>query len=78
MNQNDGLIKFGQSILWSMAMLKKEITFIVTMVNIECYKPNHCMVTSWKNNTLTYNGQARFPCFFRSISKFPTRNKAPL
>ena len=33
MNQNDGLIKFGQSILWSMAMLKREITFIVTMVN---------------------------------------------
>ena len=34
MNQNDGLIKFGQSISWSMAMLKREITFIVTMVNI--------------------------------------------
>ena len=33
MNQNVGLIKFGQSILWSMAMLKREITFIVTMVN---------------------------------------------
>ena len=33
MNQNDGLIKFGQSILWSMAMLKREITFIVTMIN---------------------------------------------
>ena len=33
MNQNDGLIKFGQSILWYMAMLKREITFIVTMVN---------------------------------------------
>ena len=33
MNQNDGLIKSGQSILWSMAMLKREITFIVTMVN---------------------------------------------
>ena len=33
MNQNDGLIKFGQSILWSMAMLKREITFLVTMVN---------------------------------------------
>ena len=32
-NQNDGLIKFGQSILWSMAMLKREITFIVTMIN---------------------------------------------
>ena len=32
MNQNDGLIKFGQSILWLMAMLKREITFIVTMV----------------------------------------------
>ena len=32
MNQNDGLIKFGQSILWSMAMLKEK-TFIVTMVN---------------------------------------------
>ena len=33
MNQNDGLINFGQLILWSMAMLKREITFIVTMVN---------------------------------------------
>ena len=33
MNQNIGLIKFGLSILWSMAMLKREITFIVTMVN---------------------------------------------
>ena len=33
MNQNDGLIKFGQSILWSIAMLKREITLIVTMVN---------------------------------------------
>ena len=33
MNQNDGLIKFDQSKLWSMAMLKREITFIVTMVN---------------------------------------------
>ena len=33
MNQNVGLIKFGQSILWSMAMSKREITFIVTMVN---------------------------------------------
>ena len=33
MNQNDGLIMFGQSILWSMAMLKREITFIVTMIN---------------------------------------------
>ena len=33
MNQNDGLIKFGQLILWSMAMVKREITFIVTMVN---------------------------------------------
>ena len=33
MNQNDELIKFGQSILWSMAMLKRETTFIVTMVN---------------------------------------------
>ena len=29
MNQNDGLIKFGQSILWSLAMLKRELTFIV-------------------------------------------------
>ena len=43
MNQNVGLIKFGQSILWSMAMLKREITFIVTMVNrmfvflFDCY-----------------------------------------
>ena len=33
MNQNDGLIKFGQSILWYISMLKREITFIVTMVN---------------------------------------------
>ena len=33
MNQNVGLIKFGQSIIWSMAMSKREITFIVTMVN---------------------------------------------
>ena len=33
MNQNVGLIKFGQSILWSMTMSKREITFIVTMVN---------------------------------------------
>ena len=33
MNQNVGLIKSGQSILWSMAMLKREIIFIVTMVN---------------------------------------------
>ena len=33
MNQNEGLIKFGQSILWSMAMFKREITFINTMVN---------------------------------------------
>ena len=33
MNQNDELIKFGQSILCSMAMFKREITFIVTMVN---------------------------------------------
>ena len=33
MNQNDRLIKFGQSILWSMVMLKREITFIVTIVN---------------------------------------------
>ena len=34
MIQNDGLIKCGrQSISWSMAMLKKEITFIVTMIN---------------------------------------------
>ena len=33
MDQNVGLIKFGKSILWSMAMLKREITFIVTMVN---------------------------------------------
>ena len=33
MDQNDILIKFGQSILWSMAMLKREITFIVTMIN---------------------------------------------
>ena len=33
MNQNEGIIKFGQSILWSMAMLKREITFIGTMVN---------------------------------------------
>ena len=33
MNQNNGLIQFGQSILWSMAMLKREITFIVTMIN---------------------------------------------
>ena len=33
MNQNVGLIKFGQSILWYMAMLKREIIFIVTMVN---------------------------------------------
>ena len=32
-NQNDGLIKFGQSILWSMAMLKREIALIVTMIN---------------------------------------------
>ena len=51
MNQNDGLIKFGQLILWSMAMLKREITFIVTMVN-RMLQPDHCMVTSWKNNTL--------------------------
>ena len=27
------LNKFGQSILWSLAMLKREVTFIVTMVN---------------------------------------------
>ena len=33
MNQNDGLIKFGQSIIWSMAMLKREIKFLLTMVN---------------------------------------------
>ena len=33
MDMNDGLIKFGQSKLWSMAMLKREITVIVTMVN---------------------------------------------
>ena len=33
MNQNDGLIKFGQPILRSMAMLKREIIIIVTMVN---------------------------------------------
>ena len=33
MNQNDGLIKLGQSILWSMAMLKREITVLVTMIN---------------------------------------------
>ena len=77
MNQNDGLIKFGQSILWSMAMLKREITFLVTMVNIMLQARSlhgHIM----EKNTLTYNGQARFPCFFMSISKFRTRNKAPL
>ena len=33
MNQNDGLIKFVQLILGSMAMLKREIKFIVTMIN---------------------------------------------
>ena len=32
-NESECRIKFGQSILWSMAMLKREITFIVTMVN---------------------------------------------
>ena len=77
MNQNDRLIKFGQSILWSMAMLKREITFIVTMINRMLQARSlhgHIM----EKHTLTYNGQARFPCFFRSISKFRTRNKAPL
>ena len=33
MDQNDRLIKLGQSILWYMAMLKREITFLVTMIN---------------------------------------------
>ena len=78
MNQNDGLIKFGQSILWSMAMLKSEITFIVTMVNRMLHVRSLHGYIMEKNNTLMYNGQARFPCFFRSISKFRTRNKAPL
>ena len=56
MNQNDGLIKFGQSILWSMAMLKREIAFLVTMVNRMLQARSlhgHIM----ENNTLTYNGR---------------------
>ena len=78
MNQNDGLIKFGKSIVWSMAMLKREITFIVTMVNRMLQARSFHGHIMEKQHINVYNGQERFPCIFRSISKFRTRNKAPL